>query len=156
LSKPLSSTERKHAAEVFEAKGLMLPATVRKKSEVKGAAKAGKAKVRPGATPFGYVGTRTGDTLTIGQRTFRIEHYKGRDCIRVTADGMTQRIYLPHLLELLAVGGTTGPTPPSCTCTVRELVSGPVSPPLRPDGGNIGDNFPGGFIPERGRPPPAH
>lgn len=127
LSKDLSATERKLAAELFSDRGLPLPEAVRSKADVKKAAKAGKAKAQPGAMPFGDVGTRTGDTLVIGQRTFRVELYKGRECVRVTADGLTQRIYLSHLLALLTVGETTGDSLPTLSQRDRELVSCPNS-----------------------------
>lgn len=60
LSKPLSATERRHATEVFSDRGIALPATIQKRSDVKRAAKALRATAKPGAKPFWDCGHHRG------------------------------------------------------------------------------------------------
>jgi hypothetical protein len=114
-----------------------LPETVRKRADVKRAAKVGKAKARPDAKPFGYVGTITGNTLTIDAQNFTIQPGKGRNFIRVSIGGKQRRLYLDEVewvasLLTRAVREAAEKPLPSCIYTVGELATYPVSASFDP------------------------
>lgn len=102
FSKPISKTVKERLTGVFAARGHILPETVASLSQAKQAAKSAIAGTLPDARPFGTFGTIAGTTLTLGTSTFRIEQHHGRDSIRVTAEGTTQRLYLSTVRDLLA------------------------------------------------------
>jgi hypothetical protein len=137
LSKAITGLERKHADAVFAAKGLVLPETVRKRADVKRAAKVGKANARPDAKPFGNVGTITGNTLTIDGQSFTIQPGKGRSFIRISIGGKQRRLYLDEVewvasLLTRAVREAAGKPLPSCIYTVGELATCRVSASFDP------------------------
>lgn len=128
FSVPLSAGRLKKLADVFSKHGAHLDTSgPLSMSDVRKAAKAFKAGARAGASPFGNVGTISSDVLTIGLHSYRIERHKDRACIRVTAQGTTQRIYLTTLQALLASVGEDDPLSNPLRSRERELVPGPGS-----------------------------
>lgn len=143
LSKPLSATERKHAAEVFAERGIALPATVQRRSEVKRAAKALKATAKPGAKPFGTIGTIADGILSIGDRTFAIQSSKGRQFVRPMIEGTQRRIYLDEIEWLASLLGNGSGTPPDpLSMRDRELATSAASSPSDPSEAQCDSNSP--------------
>ena len=68
------------------------------------------AVTSPDATPFGTIGTRTGDTITIGGQSCRVTLNGKRECIVRVVGGRKHRLYLD---DLLAFDDMLGPTPAS-------------------------------------------
>lgn len=126
FSRTLSPSLRSSISELFAQRGAYLdPGIVKSMSQVRQAIRSKKASAAPEGRPFAGIGTRTPQSLTIGTRSFRIEQHKGRECIRVTHDGTTQRFYLGNLQELLSglVGEQAGASPPPTICIYTgELV----------------------------------
>lgn len=126
FSRPLSPKLRKKIAAVFDERLALLPDNAVTMSQVRTAVKAFKARAAPQGKPFGTIGTRTEQSLTIGSKVYRIEMYRGRECIRVTSGKTTQRIYLSILQEFISglpVGeAVASPFPAICIYT-GELVS---------------------------------
>lgn len=111
FSKPLSAALlakvrgicAEHGAALPQAKGITM-------ARIKQCIRTAKVQGGAGAQPFGAVGTRSGDTLTIGERSFTISRHGNRECIWVTADGVKQRICLAALAALFpAVPNAAGP-----------------------------------------------
>jgi hypothetical protein len=134
FSKPLSGSVLRKLQELFAERGVRLDTRqVTTLSKVRRAVKAARLQGGGGAVPFAPHASRRGKDLLVGTSNFRIEQYRDRECIRVTADGATQRLYLPTVVALLAgLPGETAPTRPSDPLPQRgigELVSS-VSEPL--------------------------
>lgn len=135
FSKPMSPALRKRIAALFEQRGTTLPPTVKSLSAAKKAVRAVRAGSVPAATPFAGIGSRTDDTLTIGQRTFPLVRHGAHDCIRVTAGGKTQRIPLDIVAVVLSglADGMGGEQPAlTTTCSIAELVQTPETAPVDP------------------------
>ncbi|WP_039573572.1 hypothetical protein [Sphingopyxis fribergensis] len=131
FSKPMSPTLRKRIAALFEQRGATLPPTCKSPSAVKRAVRIARGGSILAATPFAGIGSRTSDTLTIGQRTFAIARHGAHDCIRVTAEGKTQRVSLA-VVEVILSGLSEGGGQPALTttCSIAELVQTPeIDPP---------------------------
>lgn len=130
FSKPLSPPIRNKIAAIMEAHGARLPASAESMSAVRKAIQAFKANGQSEAQPFAAIGSRTGDSITLGNRKFRIEDYRGRACIRVTTGGVTQRLYLETIEALLSGFSESQPgdnLSSSIVYTIGELVSAPKS-----------------------------
>lgn len=127
FNRPLSPGLRKKIAAIFEERHLRLPAGAKTLSAVRKAVVAAKAQATPRGKPFTNVGTRTPQTVMIGTKSFPIEIYKGRECIRISAGGTRQRVSLAILEIILAgldVPVAPGDTPPiTIYGNKRELVS---------------------------------
>lgn len=102
FSKPLSPALRAKVQELFAQRGAPIDATGLTMAKAKQAARAFTATGQPDAQPFGTVGTRIGDTLTIGGRSFTVGRHGNRECISVTADGGTQRVFLSTVAAICA------------------------------------------------------
>jgi hypothetical protein len=134
FNRPLSQGLRKKIAAIFEGRHLRLPASAQTLSAVRKAVVAAKAQGTPQGRPFTNVGTRTPQTLVIGAKSFPIEMYKGRECIRVSAGGTRQRVSMAILETILAgldVPVVPGDTPPiTIYGNKRELVSATDTAPM--------------------------
>lgn len=122
FSRALAPSLRKAITELFAQRGAHIePAAIKSMSQVRQAVRSAKAKAAPEGRPFAGIGTRTEQTLTMGSNSYRIEQHKGRDCIRITHDGVTQRFYLGNLQVLLSglAGVQAGASvpPPICIYT---------------------------------------
>lgn len=119
FSLPLSKRAKAKIVGVFAARGVTLdPRSIKSMTAVRNAAKAVTAGSRPDAAPFGRFGTMSEKVLTIGHRAYVIEQHKGRGCIRITADGVSQRVYLPIVEAILA---TIGDDPLSSSSSIRRI-----------------------------------
>lgn len=140
FSKPMPPALRKKVAAIFERRGATLPPAAKSLSTAKRAVRTFNAGKLPAAKPFCDLGSRTGDTLAIGQRTFPIVRHGGRECIRVTAKGKTQRIAL-DIVEAILLGLPDGigegNSALTTACSIAELVHGPEIPPADPLAGTI-------------------
>lgn len=128
FSKPMPPALRKRVATIFEQRGATLPPSVKSLSAVRRAVRAFKAGSLSTARAFGSVGSRTGDTLAIGRRTFPIVRHGDHECIRVTAGGKTQRIALDIVEAILSglpdeIGG--GNSAPIIIYNIADVVHGP-------------------------------
>ncbi len=126
FSRELSPSLRKKIAGVFEERLGLLPDNVRTMSGVRQAVKAFKAREAPQGKPFGTIGTRTEQSLTIGSKVYRIEMHRGKECVRITSGKTTQRIYLSLLQELisgLSVGEAGEARIPTICIYTGELVT---------------------------------
>lgn len=135
FSKPMPPALRKRLTAIFERRGATLPPSAKSLSAAKLAVRAFKAGVLPTAKPFGGIGSRTDDTLAIGQRTFPIVRHGNRDCIRVTAGGTTQRIALDIVEAILSglpggIGG--GNSALTTACSIADVVHGAEIAPTDP------------------------
>ena len=112
FSKPLSPGLRHRIAKLFEGEGATLPEAAETMTAVRQAVRAFKAQALAGAMPFGGIGTRTDDTLTIAGQSYAISRNGKRECIRVRINGNVRRLYLDDVLAIASLLGAPGETPP--------------------------------------------
>jgi hypothetical protein len=103
FGRQLSAHKLAKLKETFARNGAYLDTSkFRTMGQVREAVKAAKASANPRAKPFGNVGMIDGKALTLGSKSFRIEDHKGREGIRLTVHGRSQRIALDTLEVVLA------------------------------------------------------
>ncbi|KTE23896.1 MULTISPECIES: hypothetical protein [unclassified Sphingopyxis] len=136
FSRAVSKGLREKIAATFTQQGAHLdPSTIKSLSTVRKAVAAAKARAAPAAIPFAGIGTRTGNMLTIGSQTFRIENHYGRECVRLSMNGKRQRIPL-DALQIMFAGmerEKRGDTPSYLLCnSIGELARNSESPTIDP------------------------
>jgi len=147
FTKPVSASRLRKLADVFATHGAHLDTrTADSMSKIRAAVKSSKGK-RSEGKPLGHIGHITDDRLIIGSQCFRVERYKDRDCIRVTAEGVTQRVYVTIVQKLFAGVGVDDPLSISSIVDIGELVSEPNQAPNDPDPSTVETNSPGDFRP---------
>ena len=120
FSKPLPPAVRKQLASIFQRRGAALPSSAKTMSAVRQAVRSFKAGSRPSAEAFGKVGTRAGDTLSIGSRAFTVSRNGNRECIWITGD-KRRRVYLDDILAIAdLLDGEDGCSPYPVYNTVRD------------------------------------
>ena len=143
FSKNIPSTLLAKLADIFEHRGGYLDTTQpRSISAVKKAVQAHKSLGSSTVRPFGTVGTRTNDTLTVAGHTYRIEDHRGRECIRVSVDGQRTRIPLV-VLEVLYAGLVEGAPLFTPLRSIRELAPSSENSPSAPPEQSLGASSPG-------------
>jgi hypothetical protein len=135
FSKSLSPSVLRKIAAVFAQEGAHLDANANTMAKVRRAVKAAKASADPAAVPFAGVGCRSGDRVTIGRHTFRIEVHNELECIRLVANGSRVRLRLDAVAELISLAGlrsdNPGAAPNYLLCnSTRELAPSRETHPL--------------------------
>jgi hypothetical protein len=126
FSLPLPKGAKAKIEQVFAARGVSLDtASIKSMSAVRRIAKAVRAGEHADKRAFGKFGIISDDVLTLGHRGYPIERHKGRECIRVTADGATQRLYLTTLRVLLESIEESDPLLSSSSRRIGEVAPGP-------------------------------
>lgn len=111
FSKPLPASLRQRIAKVFQDAGATLPPAAQTMSAVRQAVRAFKAQSLSGARPFGSIGTRTDDMLTIGGQSYAISTNGKRECIRFRLNGEVRRLYLDDVLAIANLLAAPSETP---------------------------------------------
>jgi len=108
FTKPLSATLLGKLADVFAKHGVHLDASkALSMSNVRAAVKATKGR-RSAGQPFGAIGQISGQQLTIGNQSFRIEDHNGHACIRIMVGGSRVRLRLDALAGFIGLVGLGG------------------------------------------------
>ena len=143
FSLPLTAYRLQKLAEVFTRHGATLDASgALSMSAVRSAVKAAKGRASP-ERRFGNVGCISGNRLVIGSQAFAIARHHGKECIRVTADRTTQRLYLSTVLQLLSGLDAGSPSPSSREPRIDgELVTEPKIDPARVESAPAGTSSP--------------
>lgn len=136
FSRAVSKGLREKIAAAFAQQGAYIdPAAIKSLSAVRKAVAAAKARAAPAAIPFAGIGIRTGNILTIGSQTFRIENHYGRECVRLSMNGKRQRIPL-DALQIMFAGmdrDRAGDPPSYLLCnSIGELARNSESPTFDP------------------------
>lgn len=139
----LSAGRLRKVAEIFARHGARLdtrgPLSM---SAVRSAVKAAKGRASP-ERQFGNVGCISGNQIVIGSQAFAIARHHGKECIRVTADRTTQRLYLSTVLQLLSGLEAGSPSTSSREPRIdREFVPRPMIDPARVESAPAGTGFP--------------
>jgi hypothetical protein len=136
FTKPLSATLIGKLADVFAKHGHQLDTNDAKSmSKVRAAAKAAKGK-RSAGRPFAKIGHITGDSLIVGNQSFRVEQHNGHACIRVIVGNSRVRLRLDALAAFVGLVGFEGDILPLSSIENRtgdlapELENAPEADPL--------------------------
>lgn len=103
FSKALSPSLLARVASVCVSHGTVIqPRPGMTMGQVRQSIRAARSSGATAAQPFGNVGSRTGNALTIGGRIFTVGKHSDRECISVTAGGVTQRVSLASVAAICA------------------------------------------------------
>ena len=103
FSKALSPSLLARVASICASHGTVIqPRPGMTMGQVRQSIRAARSSGAAAAQPFGNVGTRSGNALTIGGRIFTVGKHSDRECISVTTDGVTQRVSLASVAAICA------------------------------------------------------
>lgn len=132
FSKPLPPSLLREIGEVFRQRGFTFdPSAANTLSKVRAAARARQANTAPDAAPFGTIGSRTGETLTIGGAALRVTLNGKRECVVRVVEGRKHRLYLDDMLAFADLFGA-GPSPCNGMYTTADQDYLPETPQIDP------------------------